>query len=430
MRLIDTLASMSPEDRDVALASIDPAILEYVRWDWSEFARPEQLPPSSHWNEWIYCSGRGSGKTRAAAEQVRKWAGDPRARVALIGPTSADVRDVMVMGVSGILAVCPPSDRPLYEPSKRRLTWPSGALAFLFSGEESSRLRGPNHSHIWFDEIATFKYDRECFDMAQMTLRLGDNPQAMYTTTPKPTKLMRELLQPKEGRHITTGSTFDNAENLPAAYIKALKERYEGTRIGQQELYAQMLEDIEGAVLKYSDIDDNRVMKAPEMDRVLVAIDPSVSSGEHSDSTGIIVVGRGEEYGHGYVLADRTLKGSPLEWAQAAIKAVHDFEAQGIIVEVNQGGDLVVANIRSVDPTVRVDTVHASKGKHIRFAPVGSLFEQGRIHHVGNFADLEQELCAFTLDGYAGDGSPDRADALTYGLTALLLQKRIQAVCF
>lgn len=436
MSLLTFLATLSEDERSTALREIPNEVLEFVMYDWvGEFARESQLPPDEKWDQWVFVSGRASGKTRAAAEQVRKWAEEnPGCRIALVAPTAADARDTMIEGESGLLAICPPWDRPTYEPSKRRLTWPNGSQAFTYSAEEPDRLRGPQFHYAWGDEVATWKYDQDTIDMLRLTLRLGKNPQVIYTTTPRPTELVKELLKKAEGNYITRGSTLDNAENLPTDYLKAILKRYEGTRLGRQEIYAEVLEDLEGAIVAQSMINKARVDAVPLgpmfFSKIVVAVDPATTANKKSDMTGIIVAGITTERQEIYILADLTLKGSPDEWAKKAVQAYHDYDASYIVAEVNQGGQMVVSTLQTVDRTVPVKTVHASKGKHIRFAPVGALYEQLRIHHVGRFASLEQEVCSFTLEGFEGKNSPDRADAAVYAVTELALLKKGRAAAF
>jgi predicted phage terminase large subunit-like protein len=328
----------------------------------------------------------------------------------------------MITGHSGILSISPPWFMPIYEPSKRRLSWPNGSQAFAFSAEEPDRLRGPQFHFAWGDEVAVWKYDEKTLAMLRFSLRLGKNPQAIYTTTPRPTTLMRQLLKDSPGRYISRGSTYDNKANLPAGYLQQIKEKYEGTRLGRQEIYAELLEDIPGALITPEHILHTDTTPS-NITRTEVAIDPAVTNNPNSDSTGIIVAAKTSD-NKVYILADYSMKASPEQWARRAIKAYHDFSCDRIIYEGNMGGDLVASTLRAVDNTVRIDKVTASKGKHIRFAPVAALYEQGKVFHVGQYADLEQQLCSFTLDGYCGDGSPDRADAAVYAITSLVLQKK------
>lgn len=429
--LLDILASMPEIQRKEVVAMMTPEQLQYLLHDWHSMARPEQLPPNDpNWSQWIFMGGRGTGKTRAASEMVREWGKIPTARIALVGPTAADVRDTMVEGISGILTVCPPNERPEYVTTKRKLVFPSGGIAYLYSSQEPERLRGPNHSHAWGDEISYWKHSENTLDMLRFTLRMGKNPQVLFTMTPKPTNLIKSLIAPEENHYITTSSTMANKANLSPQFLKDIFKRYDGTRIGRQELYAELLEDVEGAIVTHQHISDARIEIEEDINLILdklvrieVAVDPAVTNHKKSDHTGIIVAGKDEE-GEVYILRDLSMKGSPEQWATVAINAAKEFNADRIIAETNNGGDLVISTLRAVDRSIRIDKVTASRGKHIRFAPVGALYEQGKVHHVGRYPLLEEQLCLFSLDGYEGGDSPDRADALVWAVTSLVLGKR------
>jgi phage terminase large subunit-like protein len=391
--------------------------------DWSLRARPNQLPPPGLWTIWLLLAGRGFGKTRAGAEFVRTEVEAGRSRrVALVTSTAADGRDVVVEGESGLLAISSPWCRPNYEPSKRRLTWPNGAVATLYSAEEADRLRGPQHDLAWADELAAWA-DPDAWDMLMFGLRLGKHPRAVVTTTPRPIKIVRDLLA-REGQDVVVsrGTSYENRDNLAPAFFAEIVRRYEGTRIGRQELNAELLDDVPGALWQRDWLDATRVEAAPDLRRIVVAIDPATTSGEESDETGIIVAGVCEE-GHGYVLADLSGRYAPHEWAAKAIGAYHQWKADCIVAEVNQGGDMVEAVLRQVDPNVAFRSVHASRGKVTRAEPAAALYEQKRVHHVGLFPTLEDQMCAFTNDfdrkraGY----SPDRVDGLVWSLTTLII---------
>lgn len=398
-------------------ASLTPAEKVQRSWHWPFWARDAQLPPDGDWRTWLILAGRGFGKTRSGAEWTRaQIEAGACGRMALIGPTAADVRDVMVEGESGLLAIAPPWNRPTYEPSKRRLTWPNGAIATTYSADEPERLRGPQHDGGWCDEIGAWRYP-EAWDMFQLGLRLGKNPRAVVTTTPKPTRLVRDLLSAPTTVK-TGGATYDNAANLAPAFLDQIVRRFEGTRIGRQELYAELLTDTPGALWKRDAIEAGRVSRLPDLSRIVVAIDPAVTSGEGSDETGVIAAGLGAD-GHGYILDDRSMRATPDRWAREAVAAYHSRGADRIIAETNNGGDLVALTIRTVDPTVAYKAVHASRGKTARAEPVAALYEQGRVHHCGTFPDLEDQLCTWTQ----GDASPDRLDALVWALTELLLER-------
>ncbi len=341
-----------------------------------------------------------------------------------MGPTYGDVRDVMTEGESGLLACTPPEyteNGKRWNRSLGELTLTNGTIYKLYSSEKPDRLRGPQHSRSWCDEIGSWENGRETFDMLQMGLRLGKTPQNVITTTPKPVKMIRELVASPH-TFVARGSTYDNKKNLPPTFLQTILAKYEGTRLGRQELYAELLEDYEGALWSRKWIDDQRIMdETPEevaahCSRIVVAIDPSVTSGEDSDETGVVAVGiDGDE---GYVLADVSCRVSPREWAAIAIKLLKRFGGDRIIAETNNGGDLVEETIRMVDPNVPFRKVTASRGKYVRAEPISALYEQGRIHHVGGFEELEDQMCIFTPDNIARN-SPDRVDALVWGATEL-----------
>jgi predicted phage terminase large subunit-like protein len=390
-------------------------------YNWEFWARPNQLPPPGKWMVWLLLAGRGFGKTRTGAEYVRmKVERGEAKRIALVAPTAADARDVVVEGDSGLLAISDPRFKPIYEPSKRRITWPNGAIATLYSADEPERLRGPQHDLAWCDELCAWKYP-EAWDMLKFGLRLGSDPRVVVTTTPKPTNLIRELAKSPD-THLTKGTTYDNSANLAATFIKDIKDKYEGTRLGRQELYAEILDDVPGALWNRKMLDDLRVKKdaVPEIIRMVVAIDPAVTSGENADETGIIVAGKGAD-GKGYVFDDFTLQDSPERWARQAIEAYRKYKADRIIAEVNQGGEMVEYTLRMVDPNIPYKAVRASKGKRTRAEPVAALYEQGKVHHVGLFPELEDQMCLYTPDGY--EGSPDRVDALVWALTELIVDE-------
>lgn len=365
-------------------------------------------------------AGRGFGKTRCGAEWVRGMVESKQAgRIALVGPTAADTRDVMVEGESGLLNIFPGRQRPVYEPSKRKVTFSNGAIAMLYSAEEPDRLRGPQHDAGWSDEAAAWKYP-EAWDMLQFGMRLGLNPRQVVTTTPKPNKLVKDILA-DPGTVITRGSTFDNARNLAGPFLAKITAKYEGTRLGRQELNAELLDDNQNALWKRSDIDKARCRPGdlPAMRRIVVAIDPAVSTEEDSDETGIVVAGLGED-GRGYVFDDITSKESPAKWGAAVLKAYRERKADRVVAEINQGGNLVEALLRSLDANVSYQGVHASRGKFSRAEPVAALYEQGKVSHVGNFAALEDQLCDYNPQ--VASRSPDRMDALVWAFTALMLE--------
>jgi phage terminase large subunit-like protein len=392
---------------------------------WPAMARPNQLPPPGDWWQiWLLLAGRGFGKTRTLAEWVCEQVASGQASwIALVAATAADARDVLVEGESGILAVSPPWFRPVYEPSKRRLTWPNGAIARTYSAEEPDRLRGPQHDAAVCDELGSWSRP-ETWDMLQFGLRLGRNPRCLVATTPRPIKLIRELLA-REGRDVvvTRGSTYENRANLAPGFFDQVIRKYEGTRLGRQELNAELLEDTPGALWSHGVIDVARQAAAPNLVRIVVAIDPAATSGEDADETGIVVVGK-DNQGHGYVLADASGKYQPIEWAKIAISAYRTHKADRIVAEVNNGGEMVENTLRMVDPNIPFTAVRASRGKVTRAEPVSALYEQGRMHHVGTFAQLEDQMTNFTtdFDRAAAGYSPDRVDSLVWGCTELLVE--------
>ena len=405
------------------LLSLEPSIFEtltddeqrQVMWDWSLWARPKQVAPEGDWRIWLILAGRGFGKTRSGAEWVRhKIETNQSQRIALVGATAADVRDTMVEGESGLLRIFPPDKRPRYEPSKRRINFHNGAMATTYSADEPDRLRGPNHDLAWCDEIAAWRYP-DAWDQLIFGLRIGNDPRLVATTTPRPTRLIRQLVERKDVA-VTKGSTFENAANLAPTFLEEVKARYEGTRLGRQELYAEILDDVEGALWTRQMIEDARVNNVPELTRIVVGVDPAITSNEFSAETGIVAVGI-DGNGIGYVLDDRSLQGTPVEWANAAIALYHRTSADRIVVESNQGGDMVRHTLQTVESQVPIKTVHATRGKRTRAEPVSALYEQGRIKHVGAFPTLEDQMCSWTPES----ASPDRLDALVWAITELMI---------
>ncbi|WP_404415515.1 DNA-packaging protein [Brevundimonas vesicularis] len=424
--LIDWLAANDPN----LLKGLTEAEADELWHDWRAWARPEQTAPDGDWQVWAYIAGRGSGKTRSGAEWIREKVKGGSSRIALIAPTAADVRDVMVEGESGILNVCWAGDRdhrgaitgrPIYEPSKRRLTWANGAVATAFSADEPDRLRGPQFDTGWCDELAAWNYAQEAWDMFMFGLRLGESPQAMVTTTPRPIPLVRQIVGAST-TVVTRGSTFANRANLAASYLDKIVTRYQGTRLGRQELDGEILDDFPGALWTRAMIDDALKDAAPpNMQRIVVAIDPSGTGGDdEGDSIGIVVAGKGVD-GRAYVLADRTCKLSPDGWGRRAVAAYHEFGADRIVAERNYGGAMVEHVIRTVDRRVPYREVTASRGKILRAEPIAALYEQGKVKHVAGLRDLEDQMCAMTSEGFMGDASPDRVDALVWALTELMV---------
>ncbi len=411
---------------------LSPHELTALHYDFEIWARDDQLPPTSSdrgalgggrsWTTWLMLGGRGAGKTRAGAEWVRAHARDASdARIALVAETLSDARAVMVEGVSGLLSVHPPGARPLFEPSKRQLRWGNGAVAQLYSAEDPESLRGPQFTAAWCDELAKWRRPQETWDMLQFSLRLGSTPRQVVTTTPRPIPLIKTLLADAR-TFVTRVSTTANAANLAPSFLETIVGRYRGTRLGRQELEAELLEDRPDALWPRDIIERHRVSAPPPLVRIVVAVDPPVSSGARADACGIVVAGVGED-GRAYVLADATLQGvRPLDWARAAIAAFRRFEADRVVAEVNQGGELVETVLRQVDPALPVRSVRAMRGKVLRAEPVAALYERACVSHVGALPALEDEMCDFGLDGLSGGRSPDRVDALVWALTDLCLR--------
>lgn len=428
-QLAKNLKDVDGEDLQAALTESQAATLKFL---WQLWARDEQLPPRGEWVGWLTLTGRGWGKTRTGAEFVRDCVTHGLAqRIGLIARTAADGRDVQVEGESGILSVFPPHQKPTYESTKRKITFHNGAVALLFSADEPDLLRGPQHSLIWADEIASWRF-REAWDNAMLGLRLGSHPRWVATTTPRTTSLILELIadaKPAVKRNgiyhsqspivVTSGSVYDNLQNLPESFIKHIVRRYEGSRLSMQELYGQLLKDDEAALWRRDTIHSLRVNQAPELRRVVVGLDPAASISEDSSSTGIIVAGVGVD-GHGYVIGDYSIHGLPHEWARRAVSAYHGHKANLIVCETNHGGDMVVATILTEDKFIPVKKVVASRGKAIRAEPIANLYERGLLHHVGTFSQLEDELCTW-IPGADHQRSPDRLDALVWTLSELML---------
>lgn len=388
-----------------------------ARLRWRLQARPDQLPPDGDWHIWLILAGRFWGKTRTGAEWLAGCAlSAPNTRWAVVAPTYADARDTCVEGESGLLAVVDHAVEN-WNRSLGELTFRNGSKVKLFSADEPDRLRGPQHHGAWCDELAAWRYP-ETWDQLQFGLRLGTNPRSVVTTTPRPTKLVRSLLE-SDSTHVTRGSSFDNAANVAESAVEWLRDKYEGTRLGRQELYAELLTDVEGALWTYDTVEAARVRQAPELTRVVVAIDPAVTSGEDSDETGIVVAGVGID-GAAYVLADLSGRFTPDAWANRALGALGQYQGDRIIAEVNNGGDLVERVLRTVDGSVPYRAVRASRGKQTRAEPVAALYEQGKVHHVGVFTELEEQLTTWTPDS---GKSPDRLDALVWALTELMVEK-------
>lgn len=428
------LRRMSDTARSTFFSSITDEEAAVLMFDWNFWAREDQkmpqvlLDPSSSIVTWLALAGRGWGKTRVGAQALIDEVYHGRAgRIALIAETAADARDVIVEGDSGIIACSPPWFKPLYEPSKRRITWPNGAMAFTFNAVEPDQLRGPQFDFAWGDELAKWRYAQETFDNLQFGLRLGKRPRQIFTTTPRPIKIVRDMVNDPTV-FVTRGRTLDNADNLASSFLAQVKRKYEGTRLGRQELEAEILMDTPGA-LWTRDMIERAYLRPYELDsfpvelfsRIVVAIDPAVSNNEGSDETGIVVAGIRKSDDHVVVIEDGSDKMSPTQWAQKAVMLYHKYSADRIVAEVNQGGDMVETTLRMINPNIPYKAVHASKGKVARAEPVSALYEQNRVHHLGSFAQLEDQMSQFIRDfdtkmmGF----SPDRVDALVWAITEL-----------
>lgn len=429
--IMEQISLLPVDEQRVILDGLD---MEQLMWDWKAWARPEQLPPpGDDWAIWLYLAGRGAGKTRSAAEWVRDMAkrtDKGQLRFALVARTAADVRDVIVEGESGIISVSPPSERPLYEPSKRRLTWPNGNTATCFTADEPDGLRGPQFHYAWADEIAAWRQSPDAagmtsWDNLRVACRLGSSPQIICTTTPKRVPMLYSLLTEAEktGRVVVSrGSTLDNAGNLSSTYLEAITGVYAGTRLAAQELFGEMLSDVEGALWTIELLERSRETAFPVGAPLrVVGVDPSVAENPR-DECGIVVCASSGERDlykrHAWVLEDASIHGSPEQWANKVVDMARKYSCP-VVAEVNQGGALVTNAILAIDPSIKVLEVHSKFGKALRAEPVTLAYEQGRIHHVNYLADLESQMCAWI----PGEGkSPDRVDALVHALTALIIK--------
>lgn len=397
------------------------------------WALPHQLPPEGDWKTWVILGGRGAGKTRAGAEWVRSKvegagpldSGAAR-RVALVGETIDQVREVMVFGDSGLLACSPPDRRPVWEAGRKRLVWPNGAVAQAFSAHDPEALRGPQFDAAWTDEIAKWRKGQATWDQLQFGLRLGEHPQQCVTTTPRNVGVLKKILAAASTVK-TTAPTEANRANLAESFLEEVRSRYAGTRLGRQELDGQLLEDRDGALWRREALDDGRLDIVPELDRIVVAVDPPVTGHAGSDSCGIVVAGviaKGAvQNWRAVVLDDVTVRAAtPDAWARVALAAMEAWGAERLIAEVNQGGDLVKSVINQIDPLVPFKAVRATRGKVARAEPVAALYEQGRVNHMHDLDELEDQMCAMTTQGFDGSGSPDRVDALVWALTELVIE--------
>jgi phage terminase large subunit-like protein len=414
---------------------LSAAEAEFLLHDWQLWAREDQLPPplsqsGGPWTTWLILGGRGAGKTRAGAEWVRglalgrpPFAGAPVERIALIGETLVDARAVMVDGPSGILAIHPRAERPIYNASRRELTWPNGATARLFSADDPESLRGPQFGAAWADELAKWRYAQAAWDMLQFCLRLGEAPRQAVTTTPRPIPLLKQLIADPSVA-VSRARTLENVANLAPSFLSAITGGYQGTRLGRQELDGELIEDRPDALWRREIIEQARIRQALPLETIAVAIDPPVTSGPRADACGIVAAGRAED-GRAYVLADATMRGAqPLAWAEAAVRLHDCLQADYIVAEVNQGGELVAEMLRQVAPNIPIRMVRATRGKYLRAEPVATLYQRGLVAHAGLFPELEDQMCDFGPGGLSDGGSPDRLDALVWALTELMLNER------
>jgi len=429
----DWIVSGGPEIQDAFLNDLSDRELLALPYLFEFWALEHQLPPAEDWKTWVIMGGRGAGKTRAGAEWVRtrvEGAGPldpgPCRRLALVGETVDQVREVMVFGESGIMACSPPDRKPDWQASRKTLVWPNGAEAQVFSAHEPEALRGPQFDAAWLDELAKWKKAQDTWDMLQFALRLGDDPRICITTTPRNVGVLKDILTAAT-TVATHAPTEANRANLADSFLEEVRARYAGTRLGRQELDGVLLDETEGALWTLPMLDTARVNSPPDLDRIVVAVDPPVTGHAGSDECGIIVAGvvcKGavQEW-RGHVLADRSVTGeSPSGWAGAAVRAMEEFGADKLVAEVNQGGDLVETVIRQIDPLIPFKSVHASRGKTARAEPVAALYEQGRISHGSDLERLEDQMRAMTAMGYEGRGSPDRLDALVWALHELIIE--------
>lgn len=409
---------------------MDEKAIEAIKADWPLWARLKQRPPLCDWRTWLVLGGRGAGKTRTGAEWLKgvamadpHYPGSSGGRIALVGTSYDDMRDVMVEGESGLLAIHKKSERPQWVASRKELIWSNGTIGKLFSSINPEGLRGSQFGAVWCDEICKWQNLQQTWDMLQFCLRLGKNPRQVVTTTPKPLTLLKKLI--KDPTTITVRSTTsENASNLADGFLDYVEGIYSGTRLGRQELEGEIIENNEYALWSREQIEASRLDKPVQINRIVIAVDPPAGSSSKSASCGIIAAAILPD-GRCCVLEDRTIsKATPDRWAAEVVALYQLLEADLIVAEVNQGGDMVKTVIHTVDPTVPVRSVHASRGKWIRAEPVALLYERGRVFHAGKFAELEDQMCAFTPDGIADGVSPDRVDALVWAITELALTKR------
>jgi len=418
---IADLLTLPQEERLKRLASLTDRECDELFFDWSLWARQDQRAPEGDWVFWLILAGRGSGKTRAGAEAVRRWAQD-FPFVNLMGPTHDDVRDVMVEGESGLLAVCPQDERPTFSRSAQRLDWPNGSVSLLFSAEEPDRLRGKQHMKLWMDELAAWRRS-DAFDQAVFGLRLGEKPQAVITTTPRPVKIIKQLVDDKD-TIVTRAATFDNADFLAEGFVKRIAARFAGRAIGRQELFAEIVDEAPGALWTRELLEKQRLPATQEYEYslIVIGVDPPAKSGSKADECGIVVVGK-RFNGQIHVLADLTSQGeTPGQWGARVGAAYRRYKANRVVAEINNGGEMVVEVLRQAEPNLPVRKVTATRGKYVRAEPVAAAYERGVVHHLGVFGALEDQLCTLTpdFDSRVAGYSPDRADALVWAISDLI----------
>ncbi|WP_229807856.1 DNA-packaging protein [Asticcacaulis endophyticus] len=419
----NSIALLTPQARQAWLDSLTIEQFKHLHKTWAFWARPVQLAPEGDWKTWLFLGGRGAGKTRAGAEWLSACA-SRRARLALIGPTLHDVREVMIEGPSGLMAIAADDMRPVFEPSRRRVKWPNGAIAYTFSAEEPERLRGPQFHHAWADEFCAWRQPAETLAMLRMGLRLGDAPRLCVTTTPKPIRALKTLMA-EVGVEVARSATAENKAGLSEDFLSGLLAIYGGTRLAAQELEGAIVDSDDHALWRAEDIARCYGAQPPQFDSVVVAVDPPVS--DHGDACGIVVAGRRD--GRGYVLQDATVeKPSPLGWANQVVEMVAKHGADRVVAEGNQGGEMVRSILATAGCDVAIEIVHARVGKRARAEPVAALYEQGRVTHcgAGRFLKLEEEMMALGRGEGGSARSPDRADALVWALTALLITGRAE----
>ena len=425
----EIVARLGPEKIRAFVHGLPPAHVRFLLQDWPFWARANQLPPQGAWKTWLLLGGRGSGKTRAGAEWIRAQvegtsplSGARCRRLALVAPTLLDAREVMIEGESGLRRCSRPGFRPRFSASRRRLVWPNGAVAHVFSSEDPDSLRGPQFDGAWCDEFCSWTHVQQTWDMLRFGLRLGDAPRAVVTTTPRPIAPLRRMLA-DASTAVSRARTRDNRV-LPKAFLDEVEQRYGGTVLGRQELDGELIDDPEGALWGRAMLAQAFDPDPPELEQIVIAVDPPASAGAGAAECGIIAAGRARLGGlaHAWVLADRTVQGlRPEHWARAVMQAYADYEADMIVAEANQGGEMVRTVLGLANAGAPVKLVHASRGKHVRAAPVAALYAQRRVHHGGHFAALEDQMCAFGAIGDAAGKSPDRVDALVWAITALIV---------